>query len=80
MAHRKYSPQDPLHARLRPIYSMVNKATSVVSKPNQTAFEILRKVGTVSKTVTIADMMINDVMNMCMTKAEDEEVGCSRRA
>ena len=25
-------------------------------------------------------MIINDVMNTCMTKAEDEEVGCSRRA
>jgi hypothetical protein len=62
------------------MYSIVNKATSVVSKPNHTAFEILRKVGTVSKTVTRADMMIDDVMNTCMMNAEDEEVGCSRRA
>jgi hypothetical protein len=62
------------------MYSIVNNATSVVSKPNQTAFEILRKVGTVSRTVTRAEMMINDVMNTCMTKAEGEEVGCSRRA
>ena len=80
VAHRRYSRQDPLHARLRAMYSIVNKATSVVSKPNQTAFEILRKVGTVSNTVTRADMMINDVMNTCIMKAEDEEVGCSRRA
>jgi len=80
VAHRKYSLQDPLHARLRAMYSIVNKATSVVSKPNQTAFEILRKVGTVSNTVTRADMMISDVMNTCIMKAEDEEVGCSRRA
>ena len=62
------------------MYSIVNKATSVVSKPNQTAFEILRKVGTVSNTVTRADMIMSDVMNMCMTKAGDEEVGFSRRA
>lgn len=62
------------------MYSIVNKATRVVSNPNQTAFEILRNVGTVSKTVTRADMMINDVINTCMTKAEEEEVGCSRRA
>jgi len=80
VAHRKYSLQDPLHARLRPTYSIVNKATNVVSKPNQTAFEILRKVGTVSNTVTRADTMINDVINTCIMKAEDEEVGCSRRA
>ena len=80
MVHRKYHLQDPLQARLRAMYSIVNKATSVVSKPNQTAFEILRKVGTVSKTVTRADMMINDVRNTCITKAEVEEVGCSRRA
>lgn len=78
--HPKNSLQDPLHARLRAMYSTVNRATSVVSKPNHTAPEILRKVGTVSRTVTRADMMINDVMNTCMTKAEDEEVGCSRRA
>ena len=62
------------------MYSIVNKATSVVSKPNHTAFEILRKVGTVSKTVTRADRMINDVIDICMMKAEVEEVGCSRRA
>ena len=80
VAHRKYSFHDPLHARLRAIYSIVNKATSVVSNPNQTAFEIFRKVGTVSNTVTSADMMINDVVNICMTKADNEEVGCSRRA
>jgi len=80
VAHRKYNHQDPLHARLRAMYSIVNKATSVVSNPNQTAFEILRKVGTVSKTVTRADMMINAVMDTCMTNAEGEEVGCSRRA
>ena len=60
--------------------SIVNKATRVVSNPNQTAFEIFRKVGTVSSTVTSADMMIKDVVNMCMTKADREEVGCSRRA
>ena len=75
VAHRRYSFQDPLHARLRPIYS-----TSVVSNPNQTAFEIFRKVGTVSNTVTTADMMIEDVVYMCMAKADREEVGCSRRA
>lgn len=80
VTHRKYSHQLPLHARVRAIYSIVNKATSVVSNPNQTAFEILRKVGTVSNTVTRADMMMSDVINTCMTKAEVEEVGCSRRA
>ena len=80
VTHRKYSLQDPLHARLRAMYSIVNKATSVVSKPNQTAFEILRKVGTVSNTVTSADMIINDVIKTCIMKAEDEEVGRSRRA
>ena len=80
VAHRRYSLHDPLHARLRAMYSIVNKATSVVSKPNQTAFEILRKVGTVSNTVTRADTMINDVMNTCIMKADDEVVGCSRRA
>ena len=80
VAHRKYNHQLPLHARLRATYSIVNKATSVVSNPNQTAFEIFRKVGTVSNTVTRADMIINDVKNTCMRKAELEEVGCSRRA
>jgi len=80
VAHPKYSLHVPLHARLRAIYSIVNKATRVVSKPNHTAPGILRKVGTVSNTVTRADMMINDVTNICMAKAGDEEVGCSRRA
>ena len=58
----------------------MNRATRVVSIPNQIAFEILQNVGTVSKTVTRAVMMVNDVVNMCMMKAEDEKVGCSRRA
>ena len=80
VAHRKYSFQDPLHARLRLMYSIVNRPTSVASNPNQTAFEIFRKVGTVSNAVTSADMMIKDVVYMCTTKADGEEVGCLRRA
>ena len=56
------------------MYSVVNKATSVI--PNQAALEIFQKVGT----VTSVDMMIDDVMNICTTKADTEEVGCSGRA
>jgi hypothetical protein len=56
---------------------MVNKATMLVSRPNQTRVDIEWTAGTVSKTVIIADKMIRDVLNIWKTKAAGDEAGCS---
>jgi len=48
--------QDPLHERLRAARSVVDKATVAISKLNYAKFEILRKVGTDSKTVAGIDV------------------------
>lgn len=59
------------------MYSTVNSATTLVSTPNQTLVEIECTAGTVSRTVTKADITISEVVNICMMKAAVEDVGCS---
>jgi hypothetical protein len=59
------------------MYSTVNNATTLVSTPNQILVEIECTAGTVSRTVTKAEMTISEVVNMCVTKAAFEDVGCS---
>ena len=46
----------------RPIYSMVNNTTRVVSRPNQTLPDIEWNAGTVSRTVTTAEKTMRDVV------------------
>lgn len=60
------------------MYSTVNKATTLVSRPNHTRPEIERTAGTVSRTVTTADKMIKKVVNIWTRNAEDDDAGCSR--
>jgi hypothetical protein len=67
-----------LRARHLAIYSTVNKATMLVSKPNQTRPEMAWKAGTVSNTVTSEDSTMRKVMKTWMKKAGDELVGRSR--
>lgn len=59
------------------MYSTVKSATTLVSTPNQILVEIEWTAGTVSSTVTNADTTMSEVVNMCMTKAAVEDVGCS---
>ena len=59
------------------MYSTVNNATTLVSTPNQTFGDIECTAGTVSSTVISAEKTIRNVENICITKAEDDEVGCS---
>jgi hypothetical protein len=66
-----------LQASSLAIYSTVNSATTLVSTANQILVEIECTAGTVSRTVTKADMTISEVVNICMMKAAVEDVGCS---
>ena len=66
-------------ATARATYSTVNRATKLVSKPNQTLPETEWEEGIVSKTVTAAEIMIRDVVATCIKNADGDEVGCSRR-
>jgi hypothetical protein len=59
------------------MYSTVNNATILVSTPNQTLGDIECTAGTVSTTVISAEKTIRNVENICITKAEVDEVGCS---
>lgn len=63
----------------RAMYSTVNNATKLVSRPNQTLPETACEEGIVSSTVTAAEMMIREVVATCIKKADGEEVGCSSR-
>lgn len=66
-------------ATARAMYSMVNSATRLVSSPNQTLPEIVCDVGMVSKTVTVAEIIISEVVAKWITKADCEDVGCSSK-
>lgn len=64
----------------RAIYSTVNRATREVSTPNQTLIGIEWNAGTVSRTVTTAEVTIKAVEKMCIRNAAGEEAGFSSTA
>ena len=55
IAHRARDVHEPECATARPMYSTVNRATKLVSKPNQTLPEIECEDGIVSRMVTVAE-------------------------
>lgn len=61
------------------MYSTVNNATKLVSRPNQTLPETACDDGIVSSTVTAADIMMRAVVATCIKNADGEDVGCSSR-
>jgi hypothetical protein len=71
---------DPLQAMNRAMYSTVNNATKVVSNPNQILTGMEWNAGTVSRTVTRAETMINAVEKTCIRNAAGDEAGFSSTA
>ena len=62
--HRKSDVHDPEWATIRAMYSTVNSATRLVSRPNHTLPEIECEDGIVSNIVTSADSTISDVVTI----------------